>query len=173
MYRSGVKMANKCNKHGSQILFASVLLTLAGANLATSPGKDWVDVPWQTTSYKAILPAPFHSVSVTLISEDGAAQVMSVEVNGKILKLDEFLSDLSAVEIESLTYSRPTMTKSGSIEYFEVLAIFGEAYRVRFKPCDDIRNFNWEKDIAVFRVDTNLIVTRRVMSFRSEDQCGT
>ena len=156
----------------SQLLVASALLAFAGPNLATVAGKDYVEVPWQTTSFTAILPAPFHSVSVTLLGEVDTPQKLEIEVNGESIAIDdELLAGLSAMKVESITYSDPTMTGSGSVEYFELFVPFGESYRVRSEPCDDPLNFTWEEDVAVFRVDKALTISMQVTSFRFLDQC--
>ena len=141
--------------------------------MANVAGKDYVEVPWQATSFTAALPAPFNLVAVRLIGESGSSQELAIEVNGESVAIDPaLLAGLEQMRVESLSYSDPDMTPSKSIEYFEVLVIFGESYRVRFEPCDDPRNFGWEEDIAIFRVDKTLTVSMSVTSFRSLDECS-
>ncbi len=153
----------------------NVLLPLlfAGSVLADVASKDYVEVPWQATSYTAVLPAPFKSVTVNLNGESGASQELAIEVNGQSVTIDRaLLVDLERMRVESLSYSDPTVTASKTVEYFEVFIIFGESYKVGFEPCDDPRNFGWEEDIAVFRIDKTLTASMRITSFRTLDQCS-
>ena len=125
------------------------------------------------TSFAAKLPAPFHSVSVVLQSDDGAPQKIAIEVNGKSLKIDEeLLKGHSIMKVESILHPNPGSTDSGSVEYFEVLITFGESYKVGKKPCDELRDFTWETDMVVFRVDRALTVSRKMWPARILDRCG-
>lgn len=157
----------------SRLLNASLSLLLAGSVLADVASKDYVEVPWQATSFAAALPAPFKSVTVNLNEKSGSPPELAIKVNGQSVTIDQaLLVDFDRMRVDSLSYSDPTMTASKTVEYFEVFIIFGEPYKVGFEPCDDQRNFGWEEDIAVFRVDKTLTASMKVTSFRTLDQCS-
>ena len=148
-------------------------LFLGGLALADMAAKDYVEVPWRATSYSAVLPAPFQSVTVSLNGEKGAPQDLEIEVNGQSITIDQgWLKDLAQMRIDSISYADPTKTESKTVEYFEVLVVFGESYKVGFEPCDDPKNYGWEKDIALFRIDKTLTASKKIISFRTLDQCG-
>ncbi len=157
----------------SRILAAMLFLTIGIPAFATINEAPAIVVPWQTASFAAKLPPPFHLVSVVLQSNASAPQNIAIEVNGKSLKIDEeLLRGLSTMKVDSIAYSNPNLTDSGSIEYFDVLIYFGDNYKVRTKPCDEVRDFTWEQDIVVFHVDRALTVSREVVPARLLDTCG-
>ena len=88
------------------------------------------------------------------------------------LSVDD-LTPMGELELTMVTYSDPSVTNSGEVEYFEVLVLFGAPYKVRNAPCEIAQNFTWEKDLAVFRADREFNVIREIVSFRELDECET
>ena len=156
-----------------RLLIVSLPLLLASTAMTDVASKDYIEVPWQATSHTAALPAPFNSVTVNLHEESASSQELAIEVNGQSVTIDQAqLVDFKPMRVESLSYSDPATTASKTVEYFEVFIVFGKPYKVGFEPCDDLQNFGWEEDVAVFRIDKTLTASMRITSFRSLDQCS-
>ncbi len=152
-----------------------VLLTfLIFGNPTVATSEDLPEMPasWQTVSFSTELPAPFHSVSVTLRSDDSAAKKVAIEVNGKSLEIDEeLLNGLSDLRNAEIGYSDPAASESGLVEYFNVVILHGEYHLVRHKQCDDDQNNEFDYDIVVFRIDRSLMITQELWPAEIVNDC--
>ena len=114
-----------------RFLAALAFLTIGTPAFATSDIPSEVSPPWQTTSFVAKLPPPFHSVTVVLQSDDGAPQKIAIAVNGKSLTVDEeLLKRLSDMKVETIVHINPDLIDSGLLEFFDILVSFGEFHKV-------------------------------------------
>ena len=156
-----------------RFLSALAFLTIGIQAFATSNIPPEVSSPWQTTSFVAKLPPPFHSITVVLQSDDGVPQRIAIKVNGKSLKIDEeLLEGLSDMRVDSIVHTDPDSIDSGLLEFFEILVLFGEFHKVGKKPCDELRDYTHEQDFVVFRVDSALTVSRKIWPAQILDRCG-
>ena len=133
-----------------------------------------VEVNWQDTIRGTILPEPLGAITVDLKTSPSIEPSLFVIVAHQSIQLSvDDLTPMGELELTMVTYSDPSVTNSGEVEYFEVLVLFGAPYKVRNAPCEIAQNFTWEKDLAVFRADREFNVIREIVSFRELDECET
>lgn len=129
-------------------------------------------VAWTIPGEVAILPSPFWEVQVDFQASADSVDIFEITVAGNRIVVDDSLvADLENPELVEITYSDPAQTRSGQVEYFELLILTGDEYPVRQSPCGEPREETMERDIAVIRVSRDLKVSRRTASFRSLDEC--
>ena len=153
-------------------LVAVYALAIGPIALATTAIPPTIEVNWQDTIRVTVLPEPFGPVSVDLKNSPNIDPTLFAIVSRQSIRLT--INDLPAegeIELEAITYSDPSLTSSGEVEYFEVLVLFGAPYKVRFEPCEHSENFTWEQDLAVFRINRMFDVSREIISFRQMGKC--
>jgi hypothetical protein len=158
---------------GAQSLALLCSLAIGHSALATVGAPPTIEAGWRETIRAVVLPEPFGLVSVDLKTEPDTSPRILVLVNDESIRLSiDDLETLGGIELESISYSDPSRTSSGKVEYMELLVLFGESYKVRNTPCENEHNFTWERDIVKYRIDGSLKVSREIISFRELDKCG-
>lgn len=157
----------------AHLFTVSLLLGFSFSACAEIAAPPTIGVSWNRTAHSTTLPEPFGEIGVLLTNESGMNPKLFVLIRRESLRLllSDFV-DLGKITIESVSYSDPSNTPTGEVEYFEVIASFGDSYKVHNKPCDDKSDFTWERDLAIFRIDREYQISRRTFSFRQMDECG-
>lgn len=155
-------------------LALTVLLAWLPEAIASVSAPPTISVAWSGTTHEAVLPQPFGKIQIHLSTEADLPASLTITVDGQAVSVAQpLIGDLANPEIRSISYSDPMQTESRAVEYFEVLIVFGDEYKVRNEPCDDPNNFTWERDLAAIKVNWNLDVSRELLSFRQMDKCET
>ena len=160
---------DRANSFTAAILLAACCATHAGVGVPPTVGP----VPWLAESYTARLPPPFGSVNILLTVEEGRPVALRASFDGRVIEASiEQLEDLEEPTVDSVSYA-PADDEHNEAKYISLIVLTGDSYNVRNKPCENLHDFTWERDVANFRIDTDGRMTREMVSFRQMDACGT
>jgi len=156
---TGVMLTKFC-----QIRFVAFYLATTVA-FASSPIPTEILINWEERSYSTTAPDPFGRVKISIAAASNGTMVhFSIETAKGVVPIEGSLfEDISLPSEPEIAYSDPDQSKTGIVEYIDIVFEVGEPYLIDFgddipgcaSPCTQL-----DRDLVRFRVKANMSVER-------------